>query len=125
MTKSQAGIKFNNGEIFYPAPVSYFIRDSELKQTSNGAVIDPNPTLDSISTRYDDTYYLNDKLVCPHCQTVGHVYTKQITKKQGISGGKATAAILTGGTSILATGLSQKEHMTEGHCENCKSTWHF
>lgn len=55
-------MKFNNGEIFYPTPVSYFIADSELKQTSNGALIDPNPTLESISTRYDDTYYLNDKL---------------------------------------------------------------
>lgn len=63
--------------------------------------------------------------VCPHCQEKGKVLTKPIKKKAGISGAKATGAILTGGVSLLATGLSRKEAVTEAHCVNCNSTWHF
>ena len=48
-----------------------------------------------------------------------------IVKKVGISGGKATAALLTAGISTLATGLSRKEKLTQAHCENCDSTWNF
>ncbi len=50
---------------------------------------------------------LNRAMVCPHCQTRGSVYTKAVTQKKGVSGGKATAALLTGGVSLLATGLSR------------------
>jgi hypothetical protein len=64
-------------------------------------------------------------MVCPHCQTKGHVRTKRIAQKKGISGGKATGAILTGGISLLATGLSRTELATQAHCDNCESTWHF
>lgn len=67
----------------------------------------------------------NPVLICPHCHTQGKVLTKQITKKNGISGAKATGAILTGGVSILATGLSQKDAATQAHCVQCKSTWHI
>jgi len=67
----------------------------------------------------------NLEMICPHCQTKGMVYTKQVKKKKGISGGKATAAVLTAGFSILATGLSRKEKSTEAHCDNCGATWHF
>lgn len=67
----------------------------------------------------------NPKLLCPHCNTVGQVRTKFATHKKGISGAKATGALLTGGLSILATGLSRKEGATEAHCINCNSTWHF
>jgi hypothetical protein len=45
--------------------------------------------------------------------------------KKGISGGKATGALLTGGVSILASGLSRKEKVTEARCANCRQTWHF
>ena len=65
------------------------------------------------------------KLVCPHCQVRGKVKSRRVTKKVGVSGAKATGAVLTGGLSILATGLSQKEQCTEAHCENCGSTWTF
>ena len=64
-------------------------------------------------------------LVCPHCQSEGTVRTKQVMQKRGISGGKATAAVLTGGVSLLATGLSRKETCTEAHCSRCGSTWRF
>src|SRR5216684_1345715 len=62
---------------------------------------------------------VNSAMICPHCQTKGSVRTKQTTQKAGISGGKATAAILTGGLSLLAMGLSRKEQRTQAHCGNC------
>lgn len=68
---------------------------------------------------------LNSQIVCPQCQSRGGVHTKPITRKAGVSGGKATAAILTGGVSLLAVGLSRKEASTEAHCTKCNSTWHF
>jgi len=42
-----------------------------------------------------------------------------------VSGGEVTAAVLTGGASLLTTGLSRKEKHTEAHCENCGNTWYF
>lgn len=68
---------------------------------------------------------LNRNLICPHCQMRGFVRTKQVKRKSGIHGGKATAALLTGGLTLLGTGLSRKEKMTEAHCSNCGATWHF
>jgi hypothetical protein len=65
------------------------------------------------------------QMICPHCQTRGRVSTKKMKKKVGISGGKATGAVLTGGLSILATGLSRKESVTEAHCSSCGATWSF
>jgi hypothetical protein len=46
-----------------------------------------------------------------------------VKQKKGISGGKATAAVLTAGISILGTGLSRKEKVSEAHCNNCNVTW--
>lgn len=68
---------------------------------------------------------LNPAMVCPHCHVQGKIRTKSITQKKGVSGGKATAAVLTGGVSLLATGLSRKENATEAHCSNCNNTWVF
>jgi hypothetical protein len=67
----------------------------------------------------------NPALVCPHCQRTGNVRRTPITQKKGISGAKATGALLTGGLSVLATGLSRKEINTQAHCDNCGSTWIF
>jgi hypothetical protein len=64
-------------------------------------------------------------IICPHCQTKGSVTTQQVKKKVGISGGKATAAVMTCGLSMFATGLSRKNKVTEAHCLNCQSTWYF
>jgi hypothetical protein len=68
---------------------------------------------------------LNPSMICPHCQEKGKIRTKQVVQKKGISGAKATAAILTGGLSVLATGLSRKEGFTQAQCGNCKNTWLF
>ena len=64
-------------------------------------------------------------IVCPHCNAIGTVTTKMVKMKKGISGAKATGAILTGGISIFATGLSRKEKVTEAHCAACGETWHI
>src|SRR5258708_4268591 len=48
--------------------------------------------------RYASMTYGNKNvhILCPHCQTKGQVRTKQVEQKVGISGGKATGAVLTG-----------------------------
>ena len=63
------------------------------------------------------------RLVCPHCQVLGGVKTRSVRRRRGISGGKATAGWLTGGASLLLTGLSREEQAKEAHCENCGTTW--
>ena len=60
---------------------------------------------------------------CQQCGSVGTVTANEMKKKSGISGGKATAAVLTGGFSILATGLSRKDKVTQMHCSACGVTW--
>ncbi len=65
----------------------------------------------------------DELIVCPHCQTRGRVTTRQVRRKKGISGGKATGALLTGGLSILATGLSRKEAVIELRCGACGVVW--
>lgn len=63
------------------------------------------------------------QMICPHCNRKGTVSTKRKMAKQGISGGKATGAVLTGGLSLFATGLSRKVPVTEAHCSGCGVTW--
>lgn len=63
------------------------------------------------------------ELVCPHCQTKGSVTSTVVTRKKGISGGKATGAVMTGGASMLATGLSRKEPARRMSCSNCGTSW--
>ena len=61
--------------------------------------------------------------MCPHCQTRGQVKTAQVRVKKGISGGKATGAVLTAGLSLVATGLSRKATVTKATCGNCGMSW--
>lgn len=76
---------------------------------------------------WEDRLYgpVNAQLVCPHCGKQGMVRAKPVKVKGGISGGKATGALLTGGVSILATGLSRKNRVTEARCGSCQTTWHI
>jgi hypothetical protein len=67
----------------------------------------------------------NAAMVCPHCQVKGGVHYMPVKRKEGVSGGKAVGALLTGGLSILATGISRKESNTQAHCSNCDCTWDF
>jgi hypothetical protein len=66
---------------------------------------------------------VNDKLVCPHCATTGQVKASVVSRKQGITGGKATGALMTGGLSMAATGLSRKQIMRHMACGNCGTEW--
>jgi hypothetical protein len=65
------------------------------------------------------------EMVCPHCQVGGQVTTRGVRQKKGISGGKAAGAVLTGGVSMLATGLSRKESATRATCGSCRARWVF
>jgi hypothetical protein len=69
--------------------------------------------------------FLNPAMICPHCHQAGTVRTKVGNHNKGIHGGKATAAMLTGGITLLATGLSRHENQTEAHCDHCKNSWVF
>jgi hypothetical protein len=68
---------------------------------------------------------VNPAIICPQCQTKGRVHTLLAKRKKGISGAKATGAVLTLGWSLLAIGLARKEQATHAHCSNCGSTWDF
>lgn len=68
---------------------------------------------------------LNPAMICPHCQQKGAVRAKPVERARGISGGKAIGALLTGGVSLVATGISRHEKQTQAHCDNCGSTWDF
>lgn len=65
----------------------------------------------------------DSRIICLYCQQAGQVSTKAKRVKRGVSGGKATGAIVTGGLSIFATGLSRKDDVIEAHCANCGMTW--
>ena len=64
-------------------------------------------------------------MICPHCGERGYVTTKVSKHKVGVSGGKATAAVMTAGLSLFATGLSRKQKLTDAHCSNCGASWTF
>lgn len=68
---------------------------------------------------------LNGFITCPHCDTKGFVQKRVVMAKAGISGGKATAAVLTGGLSLLVpgVGLSRKQPVTELKCGKCGVLW--
>jgi len=68
---------------------------------------------------------VNPTLICPHCHEKGHVRTAPVKRKAGISGGKVMGGLLTGGVSLLATGLSRKQQLTQACCGNCGSNWDF
>ena len=68
---------------------------------------------------------MEKNLICPYCQTKGSVTTRKVKQKVGVSGGKATAALLTCGISLLGTGLSRKQTMTQANCSNCGSVYTF
>jgi len=63
------------------------------------------------------------KVGCPHCGMIGHVTVTEVDRKQGLSGGKATAGLLTGGASLFAVGLSRKQKMRHLTCSNCSMEW--
>jgi hypothetical protein len=63
------------------------------------------------------------RLNCPHCQGIGTVTVATVTKKKGVSTGKATAALLTGGISLIGTGLAKKGEVSQLTCGACGISW--
>jgi hypothetical protein len=63
------------------------------------------------------------RIVCQFCGEAGHVTARMVQRKHGVSGGKATAALLTGGVSLVAVGLSRKGYVTRLTCSNCRMSW--
>lgn len=63
------------------------------------------------------------QVICPHCHNRGGVTWREVKRKQGISGAKATGAVLTGGLSVVATGLSRKGYVRACSCHNCGMKW--
>jgi hypothetical protein len=72
-----------------------------------------------------DDWESRPQVICQHCQVKGRVAVKTESQKQGVSGGKATGALLTGGISLLATGLSRAGDVTSAKCRNCGMTWYL
>lgn len=64
-----------------------------------------------------------DKIVCPHCGERGCVTGKSVVRGKGVSGGKAAGAVMTGGASVFATGLSKNQRVRNLKCSNCNSEW--
>ncbi|MCK5828520.1 hypothetical protein KAH43_08380 [Candidatus Bipolaricaulota bacterium] len=64
-------------------------------------------------------------MICPHCQTKGTVRTRVVEMKRGISGSKAMGGLVTGGISLLLTGLARKERVTRARCKHCRAVWHY
>jgi integrase len=67
-------------------------------------------TLYQWRSNYECSASKSAAMICPHCQTKGTVWTKPVAQKAGVSGGKAT---LTGGLSVLVTGLPRVENKTQ------------
>lgn len=60
---------------------------------------------------------------CPYCHKVGGVTTRPARRVKGVSGVKTTYGILTGGMSLMLTGISRAEWVTRARCKNCTATW--
>jgi len=99
--------------VFVPVALvrSYFQRTPEQRAVSEAI---------EAHIRYPDA---KPAVICPHCQTKGNVRVRAFGAKTGISGAKATSAVLTSGLSLLAVGLSRKESKTEAYCTNCQMNW--
>lgn len=63
------------------------------------------------------------QIECPYCHSSGTVVVQQVKKKKGVSTGKATAALLTGGISLIGTGLAKKAIVSQLTCASCNMTW--
>ncbi|HLR83394.1 MAG TPA: hypothetical protein VK059_00510 [Nocardioidaceae bacterium] len=64
-----------------------------------------------------------DKIICEHCGERGQVTVRVVTRGKGISGGKATAGLMTGGLSLPLAGLSKNQQVRHLTCGNCGMAW--
>jgi DNA-directed RNA polymerase subunit RPC12/RpoP len=62
-------------------------------------------------------------IVCPYCGTSGSVTTRDIKVEHVVSGGKTSGAVLTGGISLPAVGLSRRQKGRQHTCGSCGLRW--
>ncbi len=106
--------------------IDFLDNKAENKKLANMSPSEKEEYLEKkeLSQKLETYGQLNEVMICPHCHQKG-IRTKQVKQKKGISGAKATGAVLTGGLSLLAVGLSRKEGVTQAYCDNCTNTWIF
>lgn len=63
------------------------------------------------------------KIVCPHCQTAGHVTFREVKRKKRVTATRLLGAAVTAGGSLAVTGVSKKGYVNEMSCSNCGVTW--
>ena len=111
------------GAIIPVALIGFGVLMKKVGEDSRTAAMTPEELAeDKIASVYGPE---NPAMVCPHCQTKGHIRTKPIDKPAGISGGKAVGAVMTGGASLLVTGIGRTDQVTQAHCSECSNTWTF
>ena len=60
---------------------------------------------------------------CPYCDGQGTVVVRHVKKKKGFSPGKVAGGVVTGGVSLLATGLAKKGEVNALNCTACGMKW--
>lgn len=63
------------------------------------------------------------RIVCPHCQTAGHVTTMLAKRRRRLSATRVISAGVTLGASLPMAGTSKKNVVTEMNCSNCGMKW--
>lgn len=86
-------------------------------------VHDPELIRNQKAARRERAEVQRRQIVCRFCGVAGRVRVSDVRRKKGLSGGKATAGLLTGGASLLLVGLSRKEATRELECGNCGQRW--
>lgn len=112
------------GEVYWDIIIPAFCFSLAL---FGGAVYELKKPAPPIDNKYTPirTQNKSQNMICPYCQNKGTVSIYRDKVKNGISGGKLTGAILTGGLSLLATGLSRKTEVSKAQCSKCGAEWTF
>ena len=60
---------------------------------------------------------------CQYCNGVGTVVVQQMKRKKGVSPGKIAGAVVTGGISLVGTGVAKKVWMNQLTCTAWQMRW--
>jgi len=61
---------------------------------------------------------------CQYCNGIGTVVVQQVKRKKGVSPGKIAGAVVTGGISLVGTGVAKKVWMNQLTCTACQMKWY-
>jgi hypothetical protein len=90
------------------------IRDASMK-LRNGSRLPPLGTPPKLRLGHG----MAPGYACPFCSLQGGVYCMESSSKKGFSTSKVTSALLTGGVSLLFTGLAKMVIEENFLCEQC------